>query len=177
MPNHCSNLVKVTGPRLLVTRFLSKAASAREPLEFDNLFPCPPELRNVSATFGDDSPEAKERVKKYGYANWYDWCVDNWSTKWGAYDMDDQWHQYRGSKDGKVQVASLNFTTAWAPATNFWRTVSKLFPKLTFTHTYSEPGCAFCGWETFQKGEMVDELNPDWDSGQGREIRKAMNTL
>jgi len=173
MPNHCSNTVTVTGPRLLVNRFLEKAAGDKEPLEFNNLFPCPQELRDAQATFGDDSPEAKARVKKYGYANWYDWCVDNWSTKWGAYDMEDQWHQYRGSKNGRVhQIASLNYTTAWASATNFWRTVSKSFPKLTFTHTYSEPGVAFCGWETFQKGELTAGLNPDWDSEGGLEIRE-----
>lgn len=25
-----------------------------------------------------------ENIKKYGYPQWYDWCVENWGTKWNV---------------------------------------------------------------------------------------------
>lgn len=28
--------------------------------------------------------QAFENLEKYGCATWYDWCVQNWGTKWNA---------------------------------------------------------------------------------------------
>ena len=50
----------------------------------------PEELNITSGFLGNGAEQAELEAKskankeKYGYANWYDWCVSNWSTKWNA---------------------------------------------------------------------------------------------
>ena len=39
----------------------------------------------------------------YGSRDWYDWCIENWGTKWNACDC--MW-----TADGGIE-----FNTAWAP--------------------------------------------------------------
>ena len=54
-------------------------------------------------------------VNKYGTASWYDWCCENWGTKWNAYDVE----YFTGPipnatniKEGRQLVYRL--ATAWA---------------------------------------------------------------
>lgn len=44
-----------------------------------------------------------ENKQKYGYTTWYDWCVNNWGTKWNACDT---------VYDAKNKL--LQFNTAWS---------------------------------------------------------------
>jgi hypothetical protein len=37
---------------------------------------------------GLDSFTIKRLERQYGTAKWYDWCVQNWGTKWNAYEVD-----------------------------------------------------------------------------------------
>lgn len=168
MPNHCSNRVTVTGPKRLVLAFIKKAASDKEPLDFNRLVPMPDELRATKAP-ADDTPETARLKAKYGFADWYEWACANWGTKWGAYDHEDQKWCTSLNKRGPVE-SSLYYTTAWSPATPFWQEVSRQNPKLTFRHEFAEGGCGFVGAETFQNGEMVSSDDFPWDSEAGKEL-------
>ena len=106
---------------------------------------------------GDDgapqgiTPEMqKELIKKTGAKNWYDWCCQNWGTKWGAYDVDFTPHTKRG--------ALLSFRSAWSPpADQVFQALSEKFPDLTFEIEYFEGGAAYCGGMTFYaKSECED---------------------
>lgn len=56
------------------------------------------------------TPEEKGALlKKCGATNWYDWCCDNWGTKWGTYDLNIT----EFSTDGFPILVSFN--TAWSP--------------------------------------------------------------
>ena len=59
-------------------------------------------------------------LKKYKASTWYDWCWDNWGTKWNACDA--FW-----SGDNFV-----SFNTAWNEPTPIFYKLSELFPKVTF---------------------------------------------
>ena len=34
-----------------------------------------------------EGKQAIENIAKYGYKDWYDWSIDNWGTKWNAYEF------------------------------------------------------------------------------------------
>lgn len=47
----------------------------------------------------------KELINKHGSTNWYDWSIQNWGTKWGAYDPQFD------------EEGNYDFTSAWSPVT------------------------------------------------------------
>lgn len=69
---------------------------------------------------------------------WYDWCIENWGTKW------DVCHFRRGDKPG-----SYFFDTAWSfPQQLFDELTTQLtndFPGLYFDGYFFEVGMGFCG--------------------------------
>ncbi len=103
MPNWCSNNLILTHEDPAMIR---RAADALDRGEFLSEFcPIPRELGDAIAD-GSVNPAL---VEKYGYSNWYDYCVNEWGTKWdvgeqGATDVHD---------DGKM--LHTFFDSAWAP--------------------------------------------------------------
>ena len=57
----------------------------------------------------------------FGHDNWYDWCRDNWGTKWDCMDV-DMWVW-----DGELEYT---FNTAWCPPKPIWEFLVKEFPTL-----------------------------------------------
>ena len=85
MPNWCDNLVEIrhTDPAMI-----KRAHDALERGEFLNEFhPVPPDLKIVAGRVGDDESAEQQALvlqenanrAKYGYTNWYDWCVNKWA--------------------------------------------------------------------------------------------------
>lgn len=61
----------------------------------------PDEIRETRSPNLDQRSQELMKIK-YGASDWYDWALNSWNTKWGAYDQD-----WEGD--------SLHFTTAWSP--------------------------------------------------------------
>ena len=83
--------------------------------------------------------ELKEaaNLKNHGYANWYDYCVNEWGTKW---DVDC----YEGEElkaDGNL--LQFGFDSAWAPPTALYEKM--LDQGYTIRAFYYESGMGFCG--------------------------------
>ena len=101
---------------------------------------------------------SKEKPYKLPSGNtiwWYEWCNDNWGTKWDAVDC----VMKRGSKVCPTSDRmDFKFRTAWAPPINWLTTVGAIFSNLWFKLEYDEPGACFkgiaCG-----RGEIID----DWE--------------
>jgi hypothetical protein len=131
--------------------------------EFLNEFiPVPEDLHIVAGSVGaQGSPEQTElelkeqaNREKHGYATWYEFCVNEWGTKWDV-----------GGDDGYVQDLNggimLTFDSAWAPPTNAYE---KLVDMGFRVHaTYFEGGMMFAGdWENgeddyYELGSMSSE--------------------
>ena len=103
---------------------------------FDSIIPIPKELHNT------ESPKDKP--------NWYDWCVDNWGTKWDACDCFMYTEQYE-----EYNEIEFSFNTAWGPPILWLEKVGKLFPNLLLWLYYDEPGMCFRGI-AHGRGEIVD---------------------
>ena len=124
---------------------ITRAKQALERGEFLNEFvPVPEDLKIVAGSVGDPVEQAElvrktaENVEKYGYGNWYDFCVGEWGTKW---DIDDQ-----GGCDVTEDGLTLNtyFDSAWAPPTIAYAKLEEL--GFTVDAMYYEPGMGFAGW-------------------------------
>jgi len=107
--------------------------------------PVPESLRIVAGRVGDDTdPEqiklheqTMHNLSTYGYANWYDWCVNEWGTKWDV-GADGQ-----PAIDNDTNTLVLNFDSAWAPPIQAYEKLFYMgFKILAY---YYEPGMAFAG--------------------------------
>jgi len=107
-----------------------------------------------------------ERIKKYGFSNWYDWAVQNWGTKWGTYDV-GKW------KNGKKSI-EISFNSAWSPPLPVIKTLSDKFPSAVFTLEYADEGGGFLGSTTFEDGEVIGGEKLDWNSHAGIDMLKRL---
>lgn len=105
----------------------------------------------------ENIPERKEEtinnfisgVKNYinhGHASWYSWSVENWGTKWNAYDQE------------KPEFNVLLFDTAWSGVPDLIEKISVKYPDVSFSYKWSDEdtGCN-CGYGSYKNGEI--ELN------------------
>jgi len=120
---------------------------------------------------GITQTQANDLVNKYGYANWYDWCVANWGTKWNAYEA-GEWSVTEHGDD--TAHATIYYTTAWSPATALWMCVSKDYPTIRFYHEFADEGGSFLGSETIVNGAIIDEEELDWNSDDGITLREGL---
>lgn len=111
------------------------------------------------ANKGEDSPKfmdiffpVPESVKINGSA-WYNWCVENWGSKWDLVISD-----FNESKD----LISISSESAWNPPLEGITEISKKFPDLKFRVEYVEPGCAFEGDAEIYNGDCSDDCR-DYD--------------
>jgi hypothetical protein len=144
MPNWCCNELKIshTDPAMMA-RF---QAAFKEGRTLDEFIPVPQALKD---TIAGSVPQGYERElheftqalnrKYYGHANWYDYCVDEWGTKWdiGGENADIF------EKDGAL-VAS--FESAWSPPVAAYEKLMAL--GFEIEAYYYEPGCSFVGMFT-----------------------------
>ena len=70
---------------------------------------------------------------------WYDWNISNWDTKWditGSVQIEEE----------DSEIVEINFSTAWSPPEAICRKLREMFPDLSFSWFYDEPGMEFAGY-------------------------------
>ncbi len=115
MPNWCNNTLELEHDDPAMIERAKKAFLDGRLL--DEFVPVPKDLHIVAGRVGDDTDpkqielEAQEKanLEKYGYATWYDYCVNEWGTKW-----DVGGDGYEPSNDDP-NATSMSFDSAWAP--------------------------------------------------------------
>ena len=152
MPNWCNNNLTLTHED---PAMIQRAYDALERGEFLNEFiPVPEDLKITSGYLGsgDEQKELErktaENVEKYGYGNWYDYCVGEWGTKW---DVGGQ-GQSDIHPDGKMLHTS--FDSAWSPPVNAYVKLEEL--GFGVEAMYYEGGMGYAG--AFSNG-TDEELN------------------
>jgi len=169
MPNWCSNTLKVhttdEGSKKAMVKFQKKIGDGKELLS--KFIPLPQELKDVHS--GGCTIDGKSHTrwlqidgknvaipqkvldgwwKKYGAHCWYDWCCNEWGTKWdtdGYCNVDDE------------EYIELDFDTAWCPPMEWFNKVVKKYPTLHFTLKYEEEGCGFLGLAKGTDGQVDDQ--------------------
>jgi hypothetical protein len=144
MPNWCENTVEIYHEDPAMLERARKGFNEGKLL--NEFLPVPEDLQIVAGFLGKDTPEQKElelkeqaNIKKYGYANWYDWCIANWGTKW---DVGGDGMEAQDIEGGLM----LTFDSAWAPPISAYEKLVELGFRIRAM--YYEPGMAFAGiWE------------------------------
>jgi hypothetical protein len=149
MPNYCDNNITIRGKAKAINAIYQQCL--RDDVDLcEAVRPIPKELNITAGSLGgDDNPEQKAleqkeqaNLAKHGYKNWYDWCVDNWGTKW---DLCDAKYEYEDAGDGEAQLV-IDCQTAWGPPLAVYE---HLESKGYYVYaTYNEGGMGFAGiWE------------------------------
>ena len=62
----------------------------------------PEDLTEYTPNEIEEARQSFRNERLYGAKDWYDWCIDNYGTKWGDCDID-------------VKDTVITFETAWSP--------------------------------------------------------------
>ena len=151
MPNWCRNRVTVYGNEEEV----SKVADIFESKDtvFGKIIPSP-DWDNTPNEDGELPVRKEHKNPQTGEVSfvtmefpksgknddrWYNWNVTNWDTKWdiaGSVEIDEQ----------DSEIIEINFNTAWSPPEAICTKLREMFPDLSFSWFYDEPGMEFAGY-------------------------------
>lgn len=143
MPNWCNNTLELAhkDPAMLIR---ARDAFNRQEL-LSEFIPVPESLHIVAGCVGDPDEQAKleadtaRNVETIGYGNWYDFCVNEWGTKWDV-----------GAEGYEVEIENggltMSFDSAWSPPLEAYAKLEALgFEVRAY---YYESGMCFAGmWE------------------------------
>ncbi|WP_394627220.1 DUF1281 domain-containing protein, partial [Escherichia coli] len=94
-----------------------------------------------------------------GVLSAYHWYTEQYGVKWPVgYEVN-----ISSQGDNFIQV---DFDTPWCqPESDVIAELSRRF-SCTMEHWYAEQGCNFCGWQRYERGELVDVLwgELEWSS-------------
>ena len=142
MPNWCSNSVEIYHDDPAT---LERARAAfNDGRLLDEFIPVPKDLQIVSGRCGaDDNPEQialelaqKNNIDVHGYKDWYDFCVNEWGTKW---DVGADGNPAQDIPGGLM----LGFDSAWSPPVAAYDKLEGLGFRIRAM--YYEPGMGFAG--------------------------------
>ena len=143
MPNWCNNSVVLKHEDPAMIERARKAFNGEGLLQ--EFIPVPKELtETVSGFVGEDKQAEHEaqqaaNIKKYGYANWYDFCVNEWGTKW---EIGADGNPAQDIPGGLM----LGFESAWSPPIAAYEKLLEM--GFEIEAMYYEPGMAFAGvWD------------------------------
>ena len=143
MPNWCNNSVEIyhEDPAMIerVREAFNKGALLAE------FIPIPEDLQIVAGSVGDPDEQKKlledtaRNLAVHGYGNWYDFCVNEWGTKWDIGADGNPAQDFPGG-------LSLGFESAWAPPTAAYEKLTE--QGFRIRAMYYEPGMGFAGvWD------------------------------
>jgi hypothetical protein len=162
MPNWCNNTLELQHEDPAMIERAKRAFAEGKLLE--EFCPVPESLHIVAGRVGDDADEAQKKLEEdtarnlevHGYGNWYDYCVNEWGTKWDVGGND-----YNEPQQDSPNKITMSFDSAWAPPC----AAMEKFMDLGFSVRlyYYEPGMCFAGiWEDgsddfYEIGGMTSE--------------------
>lgn len=98
-------------------------------------------------------------ILQYGADSWYDWCCENWGTKWNAtntYIVDD---------------TEIEFSTAWSCPVNIFKELSRQFSGVEIVVEFADEDIGSnCGKITFLNGEIEEYIDMDGDTDFALEV-------
>lgn len=158
MPNWCDNTLTLRhdNPEM-IDRVVDSLKQEKFLSEF---IPMPDELRKTNSP---NSVNADEMLAKYGYSDWYSFCVSEWGTKWdfGSESVDRE-------DDNTV---SFYFESAWSPPIEAYKKLAKL--GFTLEAYYHEPGLCFVGKVITDNSDIVNDYH-DYSDETSETVREVI---
>jgi hypothetical protein len=141
MPNWCNNSVEIYHDDPAMIERVRKAFNGEGLLQ--EFIPVPKELSDTVSGYvpEQEALEAKQAAnrEKYGYSTWYDFCVNEWGTKW---EIGADGNPAQDIPGGLM----LGFESAWSPPIAAYEKLTEMGFRIRAM--YYEPGMAYAGiWE------------------------------
>ncbi len=163
MPNHCHNRVTIYGSGNDTEETREQIAKLKEIFEGESIF-----TQIIPEPDWPNTPLAEKDVKRYSFSKakgkvgelpvltegafgesyrfasgeaddrWYDWRLQNWDTKWDAYEVT--------ITDDDPDQLEVEFETAWSPPEAICSAIREQYPDLAVSWFYDEPGCELAGY-------------------------------
>jgi hypothetical protein len=163
MPNWCNNTVEINHKDPAKMHALVGAINEGKMCNF--AIPVPEDLHIVAGSVGPKgSPEQNElelkeqaNLEKHGYSTWYDFCVNQWGTKWDVDPYEPVEYDDQHDKNG----VTFGFDSAWSPPIGVYEALVEQGYEVRAY--YYEPGMAFAGvWDNgdddfYELGGMSSE--------------------
>lgn len=170
MPNWCDNELEIRGKAKDLIEVANAVKGENGEFDFNQILPYPEKFTKLDAIatqYMKDNPDDWAGRPKDGYnQGGYEWCANNWGTKWNTSCNDNNTEDAveRLSKLDPETVAILSYTfdTAWAPPTPVMLKLSEQFPKVTVMLSYWEAGCAFKGDYEATAGVVGLDITSDY---------------
>ena len=164
MPNWCNNSVEIYHDDPKMIERVRTAFNGEGLLQ--EFIPVPEDLRNIVAGSVPVEQEAEHKLKEefnritYGYTNWYDFCVNEWGTKW---EIGADGNPAQDIPGGLM----LGFDSAWSPPIAAYEKLVAMGFRITAM--YYEPGMAFAG--------VWDNGNDDYYEYSSMDSKEIAETL
>ena len=156
MPNHCDNYLALCGEDIKSLKAFHKAMGNE--MDFNKVIPMPQALCDQGNLPTDETCPNP---------NWRDWSIENWGTKWNAYEHNPELTSAKYPENkGDCGEVCYNFLTAWGPPTPIVRELQRQYPTLTITMYFSIEGGMGDGWVD----ENGYEVNGETKQENGRLI-------
>ena len=171
MPNWCNNYLELEHEDPAMIERAQKAFEEGKLLA--EFCPVPESLHIVAGRVGDDADAEQKKLLEdternlatHGYGNWYDYCVNEWGTKWDV------------GADGQATLTSPNtitmgFDSAWAPPVAAMEKFQDLGFKvkliywesgMCFAGLFDENGDDYIDYSNMSAAELAEEINPEVD--------------
>lgn len=161
MPNHITNVVKVThkSDSEKIKFFIQDVQGEERLFDFNKIIPTPDDVYQ-----GDISMQ--DRVNTEG-RNWYDWNIQNRGTKWNAYG------QYRNKYIDDVRDDDTEeywdyhtifvFDTARSTPGPIREALAKKYKHLDFYIEYADEDIGSNCWVIHIKDGKLTRVDKDWD--------------
>lgn len=169
MPNWCNNTLELQHEDpAMIERARVAFNDGRLCEEFA---PVPASLHIVAGCVSDEAEQKKleedtaRNVAEHGYGNWYDYCVNEWGTKW---DVGGDGMSADLLEDGRL---AMSFDSAWSPPLEFYAKMCDL--GFSVRGYYYESGMCFAGiWEDYN-----DDFYDLSDCRDAQEVEDTLPTV
>lgn len=147
MPNWCTNIVEIAHKDPAKLKEVVEAYNEGKFCNFAK--PVPKELQIVAGRVGSNEEYAQQllefteqlNMKFFGYKHWYDFCVNEWGTKWDVGGDGDKVELEEDQTD-----TTFDFCSAWSPPIGAYEAL--LEQGFEVRAYYYEPGMAYAGiWD------------------------------
>ena len=145
MPNHVTNIVRVSGdPEKVKAMFedIKDDKIGLGSIDFNKVIPMPEHIFRGNLGMAER--------EKYGKDNWYDWSIAHCGTKWNSYGYDGAYTPQ--DFDGE----HIEFQTAWSRPESVIAALAAKYPDLSFEHKWADEDFGYnVGHLEYEDGEEM----------------------
>lgn len=127
----------------------------------DNILHVPPSSEEIFLKLRPDIDRSEFELGKaafqnevrYGATTWYEWCNQNWGTKWNSYGYD---------LFDRSDLSTIGFHTAWSAPHPVIEKLAELYPEVSIEHEWADEDIGYnCGRKTYEKGACTEQYLPE----------------